>query len=141
MRIRTPAGKPAPIDAAKLKSFSRVMAAALLLFGSLGVYRHGFSRVPAILLGLAAGFACCGMLRPQWLAPVYRFWMGLASVLSWVNTRILLVLIYYLLVTPIGLCMRLFGSDPLRRRLEKDKPSYWLPGKPRPQPADYEKQF
>jgi hypothetical protein len=51
--------------------------------------------------------------------------MKLAFVLSWFNTRLLLILIFYLVFTPLGLAAKLFGVDFLDRRVEKDKPSYW----------------
>ena len=74
----------------------------------------------------------------KFLKPVYDIWMKFAAVLAWVNTRIILIVMFYLVFTPIGLIMKLFGSDQLGLRMEKEKESYWIKkdGK-----VNYERQF
>ena len=74
----------------------------------------------------------------EFLKPVYDIWMKFAAVLAWVNTRIILIVMFYLVFTPIGLIMKLFGSDQLGLRMEKEKESYWIKkdGK-----VNYERQF
>lgn len=62
---------------------------------------------------------------PTLLKPAYIFWMKLAVVLSWINTRIILIIIFYLIFTPIGLIMKLFKVDLLDRKLDKSIDSYW----------------
>jgi hypothetical protein len=49
----------------------------------------------------------------KWIKQLYRGWMKFADALAWINTRILLTVIYYLVVTPTGAVMRLFGKSPL----------------------------
>ena len=71
-------------------------------------------------LFLAGGYFAYTLLRP-----VYIWWMKLAFVLAWVNTRILLSLFFYLIVTPIGAVMRLFGKDFLDEKIEENRSSYW----------------
>jgi hypothetical protein len=67
--------------------------------------------------------------------------MDLALVLAWVNTRIILTLLFYAVFTPIGVIMRLF-RDPLDRRLHDGRVSYWVPKEPEPfDPKRYENQF
>jgi len=127
-------------DKKNLKSFSRVMAIALLLIGTVLFVRHK----PGYLLfySFAVLFLGLGVFAAPFLKPVYLIWMRLAFVLSWVNTRILLLAVFYLVLTPIGLIMKLMGKDPLDQRIEKKRTSYWLP-KPRKTfiPAEYERQF
>ena len=65
-------------------------------------------------------------------------WLKFASVVSWFNTRLLLCLIFYLIFTPTGLLLRLFGFDPLGKKLNKTKDSYWEDSAP---VGNYEKQF
>jgi Saxitoxin biosynthesis operon protein SxtJ len=72
------------------------------------------------------------LVAPRVLAPAYRAWMKLAEVLAWVNTRILLGVVFYGVVTPIGLVMRLLGRDPMRRQFERDGESYRVACTPRP---------
>jgi len=70
---------------------------------------------------------------------LYIIWMRLAFILGWINTRILLLAIFYLLFTPIGIGIKLFGVDLLERKIDKNKDSYWK--KKDSLAADYERQF
>src|SRR3972149_7215658 len=81
--------------------------------------------LPWLLAGLALTLAAAAVLSPAGLRPVHRVWMRGADLLAWVNTRLVLGLVYFLVMTPIGLLMRLAGRDPLDRRLG-DRPSYWI---------------
>jgi hypothetical protein len=78
--------------------------------------------VPALVLGL---------FLPRALAWPYRGWMALGHGLGWVNSHIVLGLVFVVVVQPIALIKRLFGSDPLRRRFEA-KASYREPQAPGP---------
>ncbi len=76
-------------------------------------------------IGISVVLILLGAAKPGALRPLYRAWMAFAAVLAWINTRILLGLTYFLVMTPTGLLMRLWGRDPLDRRLG-DRPSYWI---------------
>ena len=71
------------------------------------------------------------LVAPRVLGPVYRVWMAAGEALGWVNTRILLGLVFYGLITPMGLIMRLFGNDAMRRAYEPDVESYRVVKRPR----------
>jgi uncharacterized protein involved in cysteine biosynthesis len=91
---------------------------------------------------LSALFFGAGLVIPFALKPVYILWMKLAFVLGWINTRILLILIFYLVFTPVGLLMRVLGKDHLERKIEKNKASYWKKREKKVFiPADYKRQF
>jgi len=78
-------------------------------------------------------------MTPLWLRSVYAAWMKFAFLLAWVNTRLILVIIFYLVFTPLGLLMRLCGADPLERKINKKAGSYWKKrGLTEP---SYERQF
>jgi hypothetical protein len=67
--------------------------------------------------------------------------MALAEVLSYVTTRIILGLVFFLIVTPIGVIKRAFGWDPLHRRAAPGE-SYWKPYSERQRnPRHYEKMY
>jgi Saxitoxin biosynthesis operon protein SxtJ len=83
-------------------------------------------------LTLAVVLILPALVAPRILAPAYRAWMKLAEVLAWVNTRIVLGVVFYGVVTPIGLLMRLTGRDPMRRRLDQVGESYRVRCTPRP---------
>ncbi len=71
----------------------------------------------AILIAPALAFP--SVLRGPWF-----LWTKLGLVLGWINQRIVLTLIFYVIVMPIGLVMRLFGRDPMARGFEPDRGSY-----------------
>jgi hypothetical protein len=72
-----------------------------------------------------AFFLITGIAARPVLRPLYLAWMRLASVLAWVNTRILLGAVFLLVITPIGLVLRLFGKELLDERIEREASSYW----------------
>jgi hypothetical protein len=104
------------------------------IFGLIGlwpvVWRHQNPRLWA--LAVAVVLVVPALVAPRILAPVYRVWMAAGEVLAWINTRILLGLVFYGIVTPIGLVMRLTGRDPMRRQLEPSGESYRIRCVPRP---------
>lgn len=100
-----------------------VVAVVLLLIGGWNLYR-GRILVAGVLGSVAALLTLSGLFVPFAARGFHRFWMGVASVLGYVNSRILLSLLYYGLFTPYGVISRLF-RDPLRRRGAVAE-TYWL---------------
>lgn len=64
---------------------------------------------PWAVAGVLAAWA---LAAPGSLKPVYRGWMRVGMAVGWVNTRVLLTLVFFVVVTPMGLVMRLFGRRP-----------------------------
>jgi hypothetical protein len=93
------------------------------------VHGHGPRRWALAIGGL---LVIAALIAPRCLAPVHRVWMAAADVLGWINTRVLLGVVFYGLITPMGLVRRLFGGDPMRRRLEPGAATYRVPKRPRP---------
>ncbi len=118
----------------ELRRFGVTVAIPLALLAGLGVWR-GHTVLPAVLGGLAAVLAFLGVFAPTLLGPVHTVWMKVADALGWFNTRVLLGLVYFLVMTPTGIVMRLMGRDPLDRRL-KDRPTYWIKREQQPDPRD-----
>ncbi len=127
------------LDRKNLKKFGITMGTAFLVIALLVFWkRHSF---PLPLSYISFAFFALAFTIPCSLKLLYIVWMKLAFVLSWVNTRIILVLLFYLLFTPISLVMRLFGSDLLERKIEKDKASYWHKKEQSRGKEHYEKLF
>ncbi len=82
----------------------------------------------------AAAFLAAALIAPQILAPLNRLWMKFALLLYAVMNPLTMAMLFFLVVTPIGVVMRLAGKDFLRKRLEPEAASYWLPRDP-PGPA------
>lgn len=95
-----------------------------------------------ILLILGTALFGLGLLLPMILKPVYWLWMVLSIVLGWIMTRVILSLLFYLVITPIGLISRIFGHSFLDLQWDRSKTSYWNYRDQRQQSAEeYEQQF
>jgi hypothetical protein len=128
------------LDKNNLRKFGIVMGIAFLVITLLILIRHRHSIAPAFII--SAMFFISALFAPLLLKPIYIFWMRLAFILSWVNTRLILLVIFYLVFTPIGLAMRLFGVDLLERRMERNRKSYWRQKeKHKFDRLNYERQF
>jgi hypothetical protein len=114
----------------------------LLFFGALGLagWLRGRHRHAAMLWALAAALPLAGLASRR----ILRFaFVGLSYAtypIGLVVSYIVLALVYYLALTPIGLTMRLFRYDPLARTFDPAAPSYWIPRKKNTPPESYFKQ-
>ena len=118
-----------------------VMMGAALCAGAIFAWRGGSPRAAAALCGAGGICFLTGLAAPRALGLVYRPWMKLAAVMGWVNTRILLGLMFYLVFTPIALVRRALGRDPLDRRFDENArgaSTYWKRKVP---PEDVRKYF
>ena len=119
----THADAVAVTDAQARKS-ALAVAAVLLGIAAWNLYR-GRAGVVLVFGALGAALVVVGLLVPPAARAFHTAWMRLAAVLGHVNSRVLLTLVYYLVVTPYGVVTRLVGRDPLRRRGAKGE-SYWV---------------
>jgi hypothetical protein len=95
-----------------------------------------------VFLGASAFFILTGLWVYPVLKPIYVGWMSFAFSLGWVNTRLILGIVFYLIFTPAGLVMRLLGKDPLVLRFDSEATTYWVKRKPQGQSKNrYEKLF
>lgn len=123
-----------------LRKFGITMAAAFTVISLLIFLKHRHSAFPTGIISLV--FLIFALALPQGLKPVYIFWMRLAVILSWINTRLILTVMFYLIFTPIGLCMRIFAADLLDKKISKGKDSYWIKKEAGEfDPKTYERQF
>lgn len=84
-------------------------------------------------LGLGASLVCLGAFIPRSLTHVHFAWMKVGELLGWINSRILLGVVFYGLITPMGFLMRLAGKDPMRLALADELDTYRVIRNPRPQ--------
>ena len=122
-----------------LRRFGIIVGAALLLLGKLLLLGDRNAGGPFLSLGalliLVAAFA------PSVLRYIHKPWMTIAFAMSWLVTRIILTLLFFLVVTPVGLLQRLCGKRPLEFRFKSGETSYWQDRSTHSVPADYERQF
>jgi len=124
----------------QLRNFEIAAGIILGLLGGL-FYRQQNDCYPYLLV-LSAVFLLSGLLLPNLLRPVYKVWMFLALPLGWLATRVILIVLFYAVVAPIGLLTKLFKKDFLNLKSGHDVDSYWIyRQKTKFTKEDYEKQF
>lgn len=103
------------------RSFGLTLGGALIVIGVVMGWRGAGPAAAVGAVGVA--LAVTGLLLPGVLSRVRATWMALGNAISKVTTPIVLGVVYFVIVTPLGAIMRLFGRNPLRRRLQDG--SYW----------------
>lgn len=123
-----------------LRRFGITMAIVFSIIALIILARHKQGVGP--VFSIAAVFFALALLIPQALKPVYIIWMKLAFILGRVNTRLILLVMFYLVLTPVAVIMKLFNKDPLERKIEKGSDSYWIKKEKKDfSQLDYERQF
>ena len=79
---------------------------------------------------MSAAFLVAALILPPVLAPIERVWMALARLLQVVMTTLILTLMFFVVMTPMGFLLRLSGKDLLDMRRDPDAESYWVPAEP-----------
>lgn len=109
----------------ELRKFGFAFTGGLTLLGSLLLWR-GKAAGPYVL-GVAAVVLTLALVAPAALRPLEKL---LSTLFRWITaalTFVILVVTYYLVVTPMGIIMRLLGKDPLHLQREPNRPSFWVP--------------
>lgn len=123
----------------------RVFSLLLIGFGAIVaaiLFRRLESSTPSVAALLVSGaVGLVGLIAPLLVRPVYVVWMGLAFPIGWTVSHVMMLAVFYLLLTPIGLAMRLCGRDPMRRRIDREAETYWLPRSNRRDVKSYFQQF
>jgi hypothetical protein len=117
------------VSAEEMRKFGLVTGAMFagifgVVFPLFKMLRHGeymFHWWPWAVLGALGAW---GSVHPKSLIYIYKPWMKFAEALGWVNTRIILFVVFFLLFFPIGLVLRLCGHDAMRRRFDASLYSY-----------------
>ena len=124
----------------ELRKFGITVGIVFGLLGGLFFWRG--RDYGSYFLILSAALLLLGLAVPILLKPIYKMWMTLAVLMGWVMTRVILSVLFYLIVTPIGLSTRLLGKDFLDLEFSDDADSYWIPKKETDKDrSDYERQF
>ncbi len=116
--------KDAAVTDAQARKSALVVGGVLLAVAAWNVYR-GRTGVVVIFGVLGAALALTGLLLPPLARAFHKAWMRLAEALGYINSHVLLTLMYYIGVTPYGLVSRLARRDPLKRRAAREE-SYWV---------------
>jgi len=111
-------------DRRELRNFGLVFATGLVVFFGLllpWLFEKPWPLWPWVGAGVFAG---TGLLLPGVLRPVFYVWMKLGHVLGWINTRIILGVVFFVLFAPVALLLRILGKDPMHRQLDDEAQTY-----------------
>lgn len=108
-----------------LRAFGIVLGLFLGLIAGF-FYWKGMSITPIYITGaLSALLIFAGVVFPHLLQSVYRIWMPVAKGVGWFNTRLILVLVFFLVFVPLGVIFRLTKWDPMKLR-SRDPVTFWV---------------
>ena len=106
------------IGNSQLRSFGLIVGAGFALIGVAPIVLHRHPvRMWAVVV--AVGLLSTALVFPPALKPVFRVWMKVGETLGWVNSRIILSVVYYALMRPIGAVRRVLGHDAMRRKFDR----------------------
>jgi len=124
----------------ELRKFGFALSTVIFVMGIIFSFKHRSVYIWPFLL--SAIFFITSIIFPLCLKPIHWILMRISFAIGWVNTKILLFVIFYLIVTPLGLIMRLFGKDLLNQRIDRGSPSYWIKREETPfDKSHYERLF
>ena len=82
------------------------------------------------------------LIVPRWLAPLNRLWLKFGELLHRITSPIILGIMFFGVITPVGWLMRRTGKDLLRMKFDREAPSYWIKREPPgPDKTSLKRQF
>ena len=127
-------------DKSTLSKFGLTVG-TVLLFAGIVLYLTGKSS-SVVIGGIGVLLILFGLILPSTLKPLNKIWMILAVILGWFMSRLILFILFYIVITPIGFFLKLMGKDFLRRKIDKNSTSYWETREKKiAEHIDYERQF
>ena len=121
------------------REFGLLVGAVFTLLGAWWSYRGKFAMAAYVFIIAGAWLIVLGGVEPRILVGPRKWWMKLAEGLSYISSRIILAIVFFLVLTPIGLIKRATGWDPLGRR-SGPRETFWHPY-PQRDRRHYEKMF
>jgi hypothetical protein len=129
---------PAGLSPSEGRKFGLTVGGAFLVLAGV-LWWRGRPTLSIVFAGAGGALVLAGLLVPAYLGPVHSAWMGLAHLLSKVTTPIFMGVVYFVVITPVGLLKRLFGRNPMKAALANG--SYWVPREADAMRGDMERQF
>ena len=106
------------------RNFGIVFFIVFLLIAIYPLINQGEIRIWSLIISFL--FLFFGLLNSKILTPLNKLWFRFGLFLGKIISPIIMGVIFFLVVTPIGLLMRFFGKDVLNLKLNKKKSSYWI---------------
>ena len=125
------------------RSFGLLFSAVFALLAGYGWLFKGWSLlIVLVLVAVAVAFVLLGFVAPKVLRPLNWLWFQLGQLLGKIVSPVVLGAIFFLILTPVSLLIRLFGRDELRLKRKASQTSYWLDrAPPGPEPESFKNQF
>ena len=108
----------------ELRQFGIALGIVLGLLGGLFFLRQKDYYIYFLIFSIT--FLFVDLIKPILLKPIQKIWMTLALLISWCVTRLILIILFYLVVTPIRILARIFGKEFLDTRFNEGADSYWI---------------
>ena len=105
------------------KSFGLVFFVIFIIIALWPLLNDGNIRIWSIIVSII--FLILGLLNSKILTPFNKLWMRLGALLGIIVSPIVMGVVYFGIITPIGLIMKVFGKDVLNLKLDKNKKTYW----------------
>lgn len=123
-----------------LRKFGLTVGGALIIIAGFLFYFAKPSTIYFVVVG--ALLVLTGLIYPQVLKPMNKLWMGLAIVLGFIMSRVILTIFFYFVLTPISFTARIFGKKFMALKCDKSAKTYWEKRSIiHKKPIDYERQF
>jgi hypothetical protein len=123
-----------------LRNFGLLVGGVFLVLGLIALWRH--HAIGQLIAPLGAFLVIAGVLVPLILKPAHKIWMGLALILGFFVTNIILTIFFYVGITLMAVLSRIVGKKFLDLSYSKSIPSYWkVREKVTKTAADWEKQY
>jgi hypothetical protein len=123
-----------------LRKFGLMVGGVFAILGALFLWRH--KPIGPYFIWPGGVLVVLGAIYPRALKWIYIAWMSVAFVLGFIMAHVILTVLFYLVITPIGLLARLAGKDFLSLKLDRSAQSYWIPRVHKSKTtSDYERQF
>jgi hypothetical protein len=126
----------------ELRQFAAIWFPAFAaMVGGMLYWKAQQPRAAWLVWGIGAALSLVGFFTPRFMRLVYVGLMIAVFPIGWVVSHLLMTVLYFLVLTPIALLMRLFGHDPLHRRLDRQATTYWVGHDPGERADRYFRQF
>jgi hypothetical protein len=129
-----------PSSRRDLRNFGLVVGAAFIVLGAILLWRE--KALWPYLGGIGFSLVIGGLLFPAYLKPLQKAWMTLAVIMGWFMTRVILTVLFFFVVTPIGIIARIAGKNFMGDPPPAGTESHWHRRKEEAiDPKHYERQF
>lgn len=114
-----------------------------ILFGIIGWHRwtHGSVLAAQVIWAAGGALTLAFALIPAARTKIYVGWMYAVFPIAFVVSHVILAFVYFLILTPAAVVLRLAGKDPMNRTLDRNAKTYWIPREATRPKASYFRQF